>query len=95
MSPGASSPYRLSVGPLLDAMGLYLLEGMMTTMERARVRQSALAYVKAIRNPRKREYALQLLGSTFEGMPEPTRPQGLSLMAAQAVRMQLAELFSR
>jgi hypothetical protein len=65
---------------------------MFTTLERARIQQATWAYIQAIRNPLKRHYALLMIGHLSEGMPEPERPSGLSFMAAQAVRMQLAEL---
>ena len=47
----------------------------------------ALGYVKRIKCPLKREYALEYYGFAFYGEPYPERPSGLSYMAAQAVRL--------
>ena len=49
-------------------------------------------YVKSIRNPLKREYAKAWLRFLTCGGEEPLDPQGLSYMAAQAVRLNLREL---
>ena len=50
-------------------------------------RLQVLSYVKRIKNPLKRDYALEYYGFAFYGEPYPERPSGLSYMAAQAVRL--------
>lgn len=52
----------------------------------------ALRYVRRIRNAAKREYADAYLRALAFHEPEPARPEGLSVMGAQAVRMNLREL---
>jgi hypothetical protein len=49
------------------------------------------AYVTAIKHPAKKAYALQYLHFLRSGGAEPTRPPGLSVMGAQAVRLQLQD----
>jgi hypothetical protein len=51
---------------------------------------AAQRYVRAIKNPVKREYAYQVLRYIAGIADKPERPTGLSVMAAQAVRLQLA-----
>jgi hypothetical protein len=51
---------------------------------------AAQRYVRGIRNPVKREYAYQVLRYVAGIADKPNRPFGLSVMAAQAVRLQLA-----
>ena len=57
---------------------------METRIERAR------AYSRAIRNTRKREYAIAFMGYLLGKRSEPET--SLSYMAAQAVRLRLAEI---
>lgn len=45
----------------------------------------------AIRNEVKQAYALDIITATLLHKPMPIRPNGLSYMAAQAVRLQLGE----
>lgn len=53
---------------------------------------AGLAYVKRIRNQRKAQYAMNYLDYlSFVNAPQPSS-HGLSMMAAQAVRMRLAEM---
>jgi hypothetical protein len=52
---------------------------------------AAVKYVGRIRNPKKRAYALSYLRFLNGLGPEPDRGQ-LSYMAAQAVRIELAQL---
>jgi len=46
-----------------------------------------LSYVKRIKNPLKRDYALDYYNFSFYGGQRPERPSGLSYLAAQAVRL--------
>ena len=50
--------------------------------------EKLLNYARRIRNPVKREYAYSVI---FSG-PDFPRPSNLSAMAAQAVRMNIAEI---
>jgi len=50
-------------------------------------RLQVLSYVKRIKCPLKRDYALEYYGFAFYGEPYPERPVGLSYLAAQAVRL--------
>lgn len=52
----------------------------------------AARYVRGIRNPAKQAYARALLAASTSGQRKPERPAGLSVMAAQAVELRLAEL---
>jgi len=54
---------------------------------------AATKYIRRIRNPQKRLYAELYLAHLLGG-PEPGRPPSLSLMAAQAVEIELRELVS-
>lgn len=49
--------------------------------------------IDGYRNPLKRSYAASYYNYLRNGGTEPERPEGLSYMAAQAVRMQLGEDF--
>jgi len=53
---------------------------------------AAFRYVQHIRNAVKREYGDAYLRALAFHEAEPPRPAGLSVMAAQAVRMNLREL---
>lgn len=55
------------------------------------------SYLRSIRNPVKRAYGFDYVnwlerGSMAEDTPPPAVPAGLSYMAAQAVRMRLADI---
>ncbi|HEU5407205.1 MAG TPA: hypothetical protein VFU48_05525 [Nitrospira sp.] len=50
-------------------------------------------YIDKIRNPLKRSYAASYYDYLRNGGDEPTRPEGLSYMAAQAVRLELGSLY--
>lgn len=61
--------------------------------------QHAVAYVRRLRNTRKREYARAYLLwavrtelGTFGDEPEPAAPAGLSYMGAQSVRIALGNI---
>jgi hypothetical protein len=51
----------------------------------------AARYIRAIRNRVKRAYAVAYLAYRLGEGPEPADPRDLSYMAAQAVRMNLAD----
>ena len=53
------------------------------------------AFVRRIRNHLKRKYAQSCLLAHCQGRKFPQSPDGLSVMAAQAVRMNLQELGAR
>lgn len=59
---------------------------------RRQERTKAQAYIVKIRNPTKRAYAEAILSASMRGEEWPGYPEGLSCMAAQGVRMQLAEI---
>ena len=50
-------------------------------------------YIDSIRNRHKREYAASFYDYLRNGGEEPSRPEGLSYMAAQAVRLELTRRF--
>lgn len=52
----------------------------------------AWRYVRRIRNSDKRWYASTYLAYALGEQGEPSRPAGLSYMAAQAVRMEINEI---
>lgn len=51
--------------------------------------QAAQDYVKRIKNPNKRQYAGAYLGYRLGILDHRPEPEGISYMAAQAVRMNL------
>ena len=53
------------------------------------VREQADPYIRRIRNEVKRQYALDYLNAFYAGTVQPERPENLSFMAAQGVRMNL------
>ena len=53
------------------------------------VREAAEPYIRRIRNATKRQYALDYINAFYAGTVQPDRPQDLSFMAAQGVRMNL------
>ena len=60
---------------------------------RSRPAAAAWRYVLAIRNTDKREYGIRYLEHLFRNAPEP-EPDGISTMAAQAVRMRLHDIWN-
>lgn len=55
-------------------------------------RNKALQFVHRIKNDNKREYADTYLGAKFRGQPTNQIKEKCSYMAAQGVRMQLADI---
>lgn len=60
--------------------------------DRPEVSRKVYAYLSAIRNDRKRQYGFAYLAWTRNPVGDPPRPLMIGTMAAQAVRMTLAEL---
>lgn len=54
--------------------------------------QTAVRYVRSIRNGPKRRYAQACVAARLAGQSAPERPDDLSVMGAQAVQMRLAEI---
>lgn len=54
---------------------------------------AARDYIERIRNPLKRDYAASFYHYLLNGGKEPERPEELSYMAAQAVRLELLNRF--
>ena len=57
--------------------------------------RKAWRYVTGIRNPTKRAYAVAYLGCLWADSEIPLIPENLSYMAAQAVRMNLDDIWAR
>ena len=57
--------------------------------DRQKACDSAIRYLRAIRNPFKRAYGFDCLNAWLEGQPFPSGPAEISYLAAQAVRMTL------
>ena len=56
--------------------------------------RNANLYAARIKNGYKRWYAYAVIGAMFDGKEIPERPSMLSAMAAQAVRIHLATIFT-
>ncbi len=54
------------------------------------VRERTEPYIRRIRNAAKRQYAIDYLNAFYAGTVQPERPENLSFMAAQGVRLTLA-----